>query len=162
MIEENGTKKVVLIAEDDDDHFLLTKDAFAEINSSIELHWVKDGVELLDYLLSRGPYAAPGKSPRPWLILLDLNMPRKDGRQALQEIKAHPGLRPIPLVVLTTSRNEEDVQLAYSLGGSFIRKPVRLEQIVDVIRSLSRYWLETVEQPAFIAREQISLPPKSS
>jgi CheY-like chemotaxis protein len=157
MNEEN-TKKVVLIAEDDDDHFLLTKDAFAEVDPGAELYWVKDGVELLDYLLRRGPYAEPGRAPRPWLILLDLNMPRKDGRQALQEIKANPALQTIPLVVLTTSRNEEDVQLAYSLGGSFIRKPVRLEQIVDVIRTLNRYWLETVEQPSLTARERISLP----
>ena len=152
MSEENF-KKVVLVAEDDDDHFLLTRDAFDEIGSGAELHWVKDGIELLDYLMQRGSYADLGKAPRPSLILLDLNMPRKDGRQALQEIKASAHLRPIPLVVLTTSRNEEDVQLAYSLGASFIRKPVRLEQIVDVIRSLSRYWLETVEQPALTARE---------
>ncbi|HEX5033436.1 MAG TPA: response regulator [bacterium] len=153
MSEENGVKRVVLIAEDDDDHFLLTKDAFLEVAAGVELHWVKDGVELLDYLLRRGPYTEPGRAPRPWLILLDLNMPRKDGRQALQEIKANPALQPIPLVVLTTSRNEEDVQLAYSLGGSFIRKPVRLDQIVEVIRSLSRYWLDTVEQPSLIAKE---------
>lgn len=152
-MSEESVKKVVLIAEDDDDHFLLTKDAFAEIGSGAELHWVKDGVELLDYLLRRGDFALNGKAPRPSLILLDLNMPRKDGRQALQEIKANPGLKSIPLVVLTTSRNEEDVQLAYSLGASFIRKPVRLDQIVEVIRSLNRYWLETVEQAAFIARE---------
>ncbi|HKY63199.1 MAG TPA: response regulator [bacterium] len=157
MSEENGVKKVVLIAEDDDDHFLLTKDAFLEVGSGAELYWVKDGVELLDYLLGRGAYTEPGNSPRPWLILLDLNMPRKDGRQALQEIKANPALQPIPLVVLTTSRNEEDVQLVYSLGGSFIRKPVRLEQIVEVIRSLSRYWLDTVEQPSLISKECISL-----
>ncbi|HKX12320.1 MAG TPA: response regulator [bacterium] len=158
MSEENGSKKVVLIAEDDDDHFLLTRDAFSEVNPGAELYWVKDGVELLDYLLRRGSYSQPGQSPRPWLILLDLNMPRKDGRQALQEIKANPALQAIPLVVLTTSRNEEDVHLAYSLGGSFIRKPVRLEQIVDVIRNLSRYWLETVEQPSLTPRERISLP----
>jgi CheY-like chemotaxis protein len=152
MTEDNG-KKIVLIAEDDDDHYLLARDAFIEIGSEADLRWVKDGVELLDYLQQRGPYAAPGLAPPPCLILLDLNMPRKDGRQALQEIKASPDLRLIPLVVLTTSRNEEDVQLAYSLGASFIRKPIRLEQIVEVIRSLSRYWLETVEQPLIIARE---------
>ena len=153
MGEENGNKKVVLIAEDDDDHFLLTQDAFHEVGNGVDLRWVKDGVELLDYLHRRGSYQGPGKAPRPSLILLDLNMPRKDGRQALQEIKSNPDLKPIPLVVLTTSRNEEDVQLAYSLGASFIRKPVRLDQIVEVIRSLSRYWLETVEQPSLIARE---------
>jgi len=153
MNEENGSKKVVLIAEDDDDHYLLAKDAFIEIGDSVDLRWVKDGVELLDYLLRRGHYAEPKKAPRPWLILLDLNMPRKDGRQALQEIKANPDLKSIPLVVLTTSRNEEDVQLAYGLGASFIRKPVRLEQIIEVIRSLSRYWLETVEHPLTTAKE---------
>jgi CheY-like chemotaxis protein len=147
MAEENGLKKIVLIAEDDEDHFLLARDAFAEVQADAELHWVKDGEELLDYLQVNGAYAALGSAPRPQLILLDLNMPRVDGRQALQKIKADANLKSIPLVVLTTSRNDEDIQLAYSLGASFIRKPVRLDQIVEVIRSLSRYWLETVEPP---------------
>ena len=141
------SKKVVLVAEDDEDHFLLAKDAFAEVRLDIELQWVRDGEELMDYLLHRGNFGNEGRAPRPHLILLDLNMPKKDGREALQEIKAHPQLRLIPVVVLTTSRNDEDIQYTYGLGGSFIRKPVRFDQIVRMIRNLSGYWLDTVELP---------------
>lgn len=146
-MSEANVKKVVLLAEDDEDHFLLAKDALIETQVSLELRWVRDGEELMDYLLRRGAYAAEAAGPRPHLILLDLNMPRKDGREALSEIKANAGLRTIPVVVLTTSRNEEDIQYTYSLGGSFIRKPVRFEEIVKVLRNLAKYWLETVEPP---------------
>jgi CheY-like chemotaxis protein len=146
MTENNG-KKTVLLAEDDDDHYLLARDALAEAGAEIDLQWVRDGEELMNYLLHLGKYAAPETSPRPQLIVLDLNMPKKDGREALHEIKTNPALRTIPVVVYTTSRNDEDIHYTYSLGGSFIRKPVRFEQIVHVLRSMSRYWLETVEQP---------------
>ena len=144
---EANIKKVVLLAEDDEDHFLLAKDALLETQVALDLRWVRDGEELMDYLLRRGSYAAEAAGPRPHLILLDLNMPKKDGREALSEIKANPGLRAIPVVVLTTSRNEEDIQYTYNLGGSFIRKPVRFDEIVKVLRNLAKYWLETVEPP---------------
>lgn len=146
-MSENNHRKVVLLAEDDEDHFLLAKDAFLEVRRGIDLRWVRDGEELMDYLWRRGNYSQEVFVPRPNLILLDLNMPKKDGREALREIKSDPGLRAIPVVVLTTSRNDEDILYTYSLGGSFIRKPVRFEQIVEVIRNLSNYWLETVEHP---------------
>jgi len=144
---ENRTPKTVLLAEDDEDHFLLAKDAFAEADPDIDVRWVRDGEELMDYLLRRAPYFDDLKAPWPQVIVLDLNMPRKDGREALYEIKANPRLRVIPVVVLTTSRNDEDIHYTYNLGGSFIRKPVRFEQIVKVLRNLTKYWLETVEQP---------------
>jgi len=144
-MSENNHKRTVLLAEDDDDHFLLAKDGFSEADPSVDLQWVKDGEELMDYLLRRGSFSSEGSAPRPRLIILDLNMPKKDGRQALREIKSHPGLRTIPVVVLTTSRNDEDINYTYSLGGSFIRKPVRFDQIVITLRRLSEYWLDTVE-----------------
>ena len=144
---EDIAKKVVLVAEDDEDHFLLAKDAFAETTTAIDLRWVRDGEELMDYLFRRRSYGQEGNAPRPHLILLDLNMPKMDGREALREIKANPSLRLIPVVVLTTSRNDEDIHYAYSLGGSFIRKPVRFDQNVKMIRNLVHYWLETVEHP---------------
>ncbi|MFO1464441.1 MAG: response regulator [bacterium] len=147
-MSENGEKQVILLAEDDEDHFLLARDALAEAAPGVELRWVRDGEELMDYLLRRGPFQSVVAAPSPRLILLDLNMPKKDGREALQEIKANPRLRAIPVVVLTTSRNDEDIHYTYSLGGSFIRKPVRFEQIVQVFRAMANYWLETVESPA--------------
>ena len=141
MKKNNEHLHTILLAEDDEDHFLLARDAFQEANPEIDIRWVRDGEQLMDYLR---------QSPHPHLILLDLNMPKKDGREALREIKSDPQWRVIPVVVLTTSQNEEDVLYTYSLGGSFIRKPVRFEQIVEVIKSLSRYWLEIVENPGKI------------
>jgi arylsulfatase A-like enzyme len=104
--------------------------------------------ELMDYLKRRGKYADPALSPRPGLILLDLNMPRKDGREALAEIKADPDLQTIPVVVLTTSKADEDIYRSYSVGASsFITKPVSFEGLVDVIRTVGHYWFEIVELP---------------
>jgi len=137
----------ILMAEDDEDQFLLVKDALTETGLEVDVRWVRDGEELMNYLQRRPPYHEAAVAPWPRLILLDLNMPNKDGRGALQEIKADPRLRAIPVVVLTTSRNDEDIHYTYSLGGSFIRKPVRFEQIVEVLRNLAKYWLETVEPP---------------
>jgi CheY-like chemotaxis protein len=108
---------------------------------------VKDGDELLDFLLRRGAYTEP-QPPRPTLILLDLNMPRKDGREALAEIKQNPALCNIPVIVMTTSRVEEDILKAYELGvSSFIRKPVTFEQLCHVLRIFDQYWLQIVELP---------------
>ncbi|HIJ89497.1 MAG: response regulator [Desulfobulbaceae bacterium] len=139
---------VILIAEDDDDDFLLTQEAFEEYHLRNAIYRVKNGEELLDYLQRKGPYAEPEKSPRPTLILLDLNMPKMDGREALKQIKSLPNLRRIPVVVLTTSDAEEDIAKTYELGvNSFIRKPVSFEEFLKTIRTLKEYWLEIVALP---------------
>jgi CheY-like chemotaxis protein len=140
--------RVILMAEDDADDRLLAKDALGECDLAGDLHFVENGEELLDYLFQRGKFDA-ASAPRPGLILLDLNMPRKDGREVLGEIKADPSLRRIPVVVLTTSKADTDIQRIYELGAnSFITKPVRFEALVDVMRVLGLYWFKTVELPA--------------
>lgn len=139
---------VILMADDDEDDRLLAKDALEESRVKNDLFFVEDGAELLEYLRREGPYADPAKAPRPGVILLDLNMPRKDGREALQEIKADPTLRRIPVVVMTTSREDEDILNSYDLGASgFITKPVTFEGLVEVMKALGRYWIEIVELP---------------
>ena len=139
----------ILLADDDEDDRILAEQAFEECRLANELRMVADGEELLDYLHRRGAFAEPTSAPRPGLILLDLNMPRKDGREALREIKADPVLRSIPIVVLTTSKQEEDVLRTYDLGvNSFITKPVTFEGLVDVIKTLGRYWFELVALPS--------------
>ena len=139
---------VILMAEDDEDDYVIARDVFADRRIMNELKWVKDGQELLDYLRRKGKYADPAESPDPGLILLDLNMPRKDGREALKEIKSDPKLRRIPVVVLTTSKAEEDVVRSYDLGvNSFITKPVDFQQFVDVVKTLTQYWLQLVQLP---------------
>jgi CheY-like chemotaxis protein len=148
MNPKEGSQKVILMAEDDVDDRLLAQDALKESGSEGDLQFVDNGEELLDYLLGRGKYNAD--TPRPRLILLDLNMPLKDGRQALREIKSNPLLRQIPVVVLTTSHADTDIDLIYHLGAnSFITKPVRYEALVEVMRIVSDYWLKTVELAAF-------------
>lgn len=138
----------ILLAEDDPDDQAFTRDAMTESRLANELIIVEDGQELLDYLRREGHYAEPAKAPRPGLILLDLKMPRKDGLEALEELKADPTLRQIPVVVLTTSRADEDISRSYALGvNSFIRKPVTFEGLVEAIRGLGRYWFEIVELP---------------
>ena len=138
----------ILIADDDEDDRLLAQEALEEARLANKLDCVEDGEQLLDYLYRRGPYTALQTAPLPGLILLDLNMPRKDGREALQEIKADPVLRRIPVVVLTTSKAEEDILRTYDLGvSSFIVKPVSFDALVDVMKALSRYWFEIVELP---------------
>jgi CheY-like chemotaxis protein len=139
---------VILLADDDEEDRMLAANALEESRVVNELRFVEDGEELLDYLYHRGKYAAPGSSPTPGLILLDLNMPRKDGREALREIKSDPDLRRIPVVVLTTSKAEEDIYRTYDLGAnSFITKPVSFEGLVAVMRDIGRYWIEIVELP---------------
>jgi CheY-like chemotaxis protein len=138
----------ILMADDDPDDRLLAAEALRESRVSNDLRFVENGEELLDYLRRRGRWADPSASPRPGLVLLDLNMPRMDGREALAEIKADPELRRIPVVVLTTSRAETDVARSYDLGAnSFIAKPVTFGGLVDAMRVLGRYWMETVELP---------------
>lgn len=139
---------VILLADDDEEDRMLAADALEESRVVNDLRFVQDGEELLDYLYHRGKYAAPGSSPTPGLILLDLNMPRKDGREALREIKADPDLRRLPVVVLTTSKAEEDIYRTYDLGAnSFITKPVSFDGLVAVMRDIGRYWIEIVELP---------------
>lgn len=139
----------ILLADDDPDDRMLTRDAFQESHLRNTLEMVEDGEELLDYLNHRESYAGDAARPRPGLILLDLNMPRKDGREALKEIKNNPELRRIPIVVLTTSKAEEDILRTYDLGvNSFVVKPVTFEALVDVLKTIGKYWFEIVELPA--------------
>jgi len=138
----------ILIADDDDDDRILARDALAESRLANDLRFVCDGEELIEYLRREGKYSDPKLSPRPGLILLDLNMPRKDGREALREIKVDPDLRSIPVIVLTTSKAEEDIYKTYDLGvNSFISKPVTFEGLVTIMHGLRRYWFEIVELP---------------
>ncbi len=138
----------ILMAEDDPDDRLLTQQAFTDQRLANDLRFVENGEELMDYLYHRGKYSDPATSPSPGLILLDLNMPRKDGREALAEIKADPQLRRIPIVVLTTSKADEDVLRSYNSGAnSYITKPVSFEGLANVIKVLGSYWFEIVELP---------------
>jgi two-component system, response regulator len=140
---------LILLAEDDPDDRVLLRDALDEGRLVNQLRCVEDGEELMDYLHRRGRYTGADAAPRPGLILLDLNMPRKDGREALKEIKADPALRQIPVVVLTTSQAEEDIFRSYDLGAnSFVTKPLTFQSLVELMRTLGRYWLEIVELPA--------------
>ena len=137
-----------LHSDDDPDDRQLTHEALAECRLANDVHFVEDGEQLLDYLYRRGAYTNLAQEPLPGLILLDLNMPRKDGREALKEIKVHPELRRIPIVVLTTSKAEEDILRTYDLGvNSYITKPVTFDSLVDTIKVLGRYWFEIVELP---------------
>jgi CheY-like chemotaxis protein len=138
----------ILIADDDDDDRFLIKEALAECHFANPLYWVSNGEELMDYLYHRGAYADRTQSPRPGLILLDLNMPRKDGREALKEIKADPQLRNIPIIILTTSGTDEDIYRSYNLGASsYITKPITFDSLIEVIKALGKYWFEVVELP---------------
>ena len=137
------------MAEDDADDRLMTREAFQECRLGNPLLFVVDGEDLMDYLHRRGQYADAVRYPMPGLILLDLNMPRKDGREALREIKSDPALRDIPVVVLTTSKAEEDVANCYSDGAnSFITKPVSFAALIEVVQTLGKYWLQIVDLPA--------------
>ena len=145
----NPEPVVILLADDDPDDRLLTIRALKRSRLRNEIYTVEDGEELMDYLHRRGPYADPQRSPRPGLILLDLNMPRKDGREALEEIKSDPVLRRIPVVVLTTSDAEADILRSYDLGvNAFITKPVTFEGLVRVLQVLGDFWFEIVRLPA--------------
>ncbi len=140
---------LILMADDDEDDCLLVKEAFAQNRLRNDLRFVADGEELLDYLYRRKRYSDPAAAPCPQIILLDLNMPRKDGREALREIKNNPELRRIPVVVLSTSEDQRDVSLCYDLGAnSFITKPVTFSSLVQIVESLGQYWLKTVELPS--------------
>ena len=144
------TTKVIeiLIADDDAEDRMLILDALKESRLKNNVQCVENGEELLSYLNNNGPYADKKKYPTPGIILLDLNMPKKDGREALKEIKADKELRSIPIIILTTSKAEEDILKTYNLGiSSFITKPVTFSAMVDVMTTLKKYWLEIVELP---------------
>ena len=148
----NRLKKSVpiLIADDDEEDREMIQDALKESRLINNIHCVTDGEELMDYLFNRGKFEDHEKNPLPGLILLDLNMPKMDGREALREIKSNPSLRQIPVIVLTTSRAEEDIFRTYDLGvNSFITKPVSFEALVAVMKTIGHYWFDIVELPDF-------------
>jgi two-component system, response regulator len=149
-MKQRGAPVSILMAEDDPDDRLLSQEALEEARLANKLYFVNDGEELMEFLCHEGRYTDPDSAPRPGVILLDLNMPRKDGREALREIKDNPGLRRIPVIVLTTSKAEEDILRSYDLGVSgYVAKPVNLEQLVEVIRTIGKYWFEIVELPPY-------------
>ena len=139
------TKFNIVIADDDEDDQLLLQEAFHATEFSNELTIANDGVELLEYLSDQ---QNAGRKNWPDLILLDLNMPRMDGREALSLIKLNPKFRSIPVVVLTTSSDEDDILTSYALGAnSYIRKPVSFSGLVDIVHHVNRYWLKLVQLP---------------
>jgi CheY-like chemotaxis protein len=136
------------MADDDPDDRLMAQDAFTQAHVSGELRFVGDGEELMDYLHRRGTYGDPARAPRPAVLLLDLNMPRKDGWECLREINADPALSLLRVVVLTTSRDEADVLRSYRLcAASFVTKPASFAALVEVLQTLGKYWLQTVTLP---------------
>src|SRR6202522_4171699 len=154
-MKKHGEPITILMADDDADDRRLTRDALEESRLANDLRFVENGEELLDYLRHQGKFTNVEEAPRPGLILLDLNMPRKDGRTALKEMKADPDLRQIPVTVLTTSKADEDIFRSYDLGvNSYIVKPVTFEALVDILQTLEKYWFEIVELPpdALLAR----------
>jgi CheY-like chemotaxis protein len=144
----SGKPITILLADDDADDREMTRRALTKNRLENDFYTVEDGEELMDFLHHRGQYAPPALSPAPGLILLDLNMPKKDGREALAEIKADPTLRRIPVVVMTTSKAEEDIFRTYDLGSnSFISKPVTFAGLVELTNVLGRYWFQIVTLP---------------
>ncbi|MEI4551250.1 response regulator [Pseudoalteromonas spongiae] len=148
MLEAEVKRINILMADDDEDDRLLTQDALEESRVINNLYFVNDGVELMAYLNNQAPFEDKQKYPRPNIILLDLNMPRMDGREALKLIKENAALRSIPVVILTTSKQEEDKLRGYDLGAaSYITKPVTFEGLVELMKQLGKYWIEIVELP---------------
>jgi CheY-like chemotaxis protein len=146
-MKKRGNPVAILMAEDDPDDRMLSQEALKEARLNNELFFVEDGEELMDYLCHRGRFS-DNNAPRPGIILLDLNMPRKDGREALEEIKDDPSLRSIPVIVLTTSKAEEDILRSYDLGVSgYVTKPVTLGELIEVMKTIGHYWFEIVELP---------------
>ena len=141
----NGSPIVILLADDDEDDRMMTEDAFRRHRLANEFHAVVDGEELMDFLKRRGKHK---DAPRPDIILLDLNLPKKDGREVLSEIKQDENLRYIPVVILTTSKAEEDVLKSYHLHANcYVTKPVDLEKFITVVQSIDRFWLTVVTLP---------------
>jgi CheY-like chemotaxis protein len=149
MGKHSQKRTVVIIAEDDPDDRLLIRDALEEASQQpVDVFFVQDGAEMLDYLYHRGKFQAAGIAPHPELVLLDLNMPKKGGMEVLEEIKRDPALRTIPVVVLTTSRAPEHISRSYELGGNgFVTKPDSYQQLVELMQNIQKYWFRTVELP---------------
>jgi CheY-like chemotaxis protein len=147
MTKDKGTLPILMVDDDQDDR-MMTEKALRKNRVINPITFLLDGEELMDYLLRRGKYSNADISPRPCFILLDLNMPKMDGRKALELLKADSQLKKIPVVVLTTSKAEEDIARSYNLGAnSFITKPVNFDNLVLMMESLKHYWLEIVELP---------------
>ena len=155
-----STAITILVADDDEEDRELTREALTRARLANNLHFVRDGEELMSYLHRRGPYAASGAAPRPGLVLLDIKMPKKDGFTCLREIRGDASLRQLPVVILTTSSAEEDIYRSYDLGvNSFVSKPVTLQGLVDAMVALGRYWFEIVELPG-TPDAQTPVPPQ--
>jgi CheY-like chemotaxis protein len=138
----------IVVADDDADDRMMIKDAFEESKLVNPVDFVEDGVQLMEYLRREGEFKRFANQPYPGFILLDLNMPRKDGRTALKEIKESATLHRIPIVILTTSKAEEDIIKTYNLGvNSFICKPVSFDKLVEIVKTVGRYWIEIVALP---------------
>jgi len=147
-VSKRRKRITILMAEDQTDDQILMRRALGESRLLHELYIVKDGEELLDYLYHRRQYSELAIAPRPDLILLDLYLPKIDGKEALQAIKADPKLRRIPIVVLTSSRAEEDIRHSYELGASsYLTKPMTFELLVEAVNTLGDYWFDIVELP---------------
>jgi DNA-binding response OmpR family regulator len=148
----NDPRLIVLMADDDEDDYILVKTAFEANPIEVDLRWVEDGQEAMDYLLHMGKYMAHETSPRPDLILLDLIMPRKDGLETLKEIKGHPYLKEIPVVLLTSSTRQESMSCGLKLGAdSFIIKPCGLDEMINIMGSLREYYFGIVSLPEKIS-----------
>jgi CheY-like chemotaxis protein len=144
--EDQNKAFTIVIAEDDEDDYLLMKEAFKEVGANKPIHWVKDGEELIQFLSNVS--ADEEETKNVGMILLDLNMPKKDGREALKKIKNSPLWRRIPVLILTTSNAESDILNTYDLGvNSYIQKPVRFPELVEVAKSIVEYWFKTVKVP---------------
>lgn len=145
---KKNARPIILVADDNKEDYMLAKEAFKEVGISDLLLWVKNGEELMEYLLLKGKYKNSKDAPAPSVILLDLNMPKKDGRETLKEIKGHQTLRKIPVIIFTVSGAEEDINYCYKTGAnSYVRKPINFNQLVDIFGTIKKYWLETVELP---------------
>lgn len=144
----NENRTIMLMADDDADDCFLMKEAVREVFRSEHLFCVPNGVELMDYLLRRGIYADAAQFPLPDLIFLDLNMPMKDGLETLKEIKAHPELRGIPILIFSTGEDQEQIRLCYKLGASsYITKPMDFEDLIKAVKCLSEYWFGVAQLP---------------
>ena len=148
MVEKRKKKTVLLMADDDEDDCLLMNEAVREIFKSEHFFCLRDGQELMDYLLRRGVYLDIKKFPPPDLIFLDLNMPKKDGFETLKEIKEHPELKAIPVLIFSTAKEQEQIEVCYKLGAnSYITKPMSFENLVKTVRCLSEYWFDIAKLP---------------
>ncbi|MBE9200967.1 MULTISPECIES: response regulator [unclassified Nodularia (in: cyanobacteria)] len=147
-MQGSQTSVTILMADDDEDDRILVREALLESQLPIDLHIVSNGEELLNYLYNRGLYTDKSQAPRPGLILLDLNMPLKSGLEVLEDIKTDAILRSIPVIVLSTSNDKEDIYHTYNLGASsFITKPVTFAALVEMIKSIGKYWFQIVQLP---------------